>query len=73
MPWAKKQSEALGKMSFEELCRDTSVKKQLLSQLLAHGKANDLKGFENVRSIHLESSPFSVENDLLTPTFKLKR
>jgi hypothetical protein len=37
--------------------------------------ANDpqLKGFEMVKDIRLESTLFSVENDLLTPTFKLKR
>merc|ERR1712048_1265628 len=32
-----------------------------------------MKGFEIVRAIHLDSVEFSVENDLLTPTFKLKR
>ncbi len=32
-----------------------------------------LKGFEFARDIYLESAPFSVDNDILTPTFKLKR
>lgn len=34
-----------------------------------------LQGFEQVRAIYLESpsNQFSVENELLTPTFKLKR
>jgi Lon protease-like protein len=32
-----------------------------------------LKGFEMVKDIRLEATLFSVENDLLTPTFKLKR
>lgn len=32
-----------------------------------------LKGFECVRDIRLEATPFAVDNDLLTPTFKLKR
>lgn len=49
------------------------VKKDLLKILNAHGKQSDLKGFEQIRAIHLDSTEFSVENDLLTPTFKLKR
>lgn len=49
------------------------VKKALLKQLNAYGKENDLKGFEQIRALHLTSEEFSVENDLLTPTFKLKR
>jgi long-chain acyl-CoA synthetase len=34
-----------------------------------------LQGFEQVRAIYIESpdNMFSVENELLTPTFKLKR
>lgn len=62
--WAAAQSGLSGK-SFEELCRSEEVKKFILAQIAQHGKAHDLKGFENVKSIHLESEPFSVENDML--------
>jgi long-chain acyl-CoA synthetase len=59
--------------SMDELCKDPAFKKVVVKSLEEHGKANDLKGFECLRSVHLDMTPFSVENGLLTPTFKLKR
>lgn len=32
-----------------------------------------LRGFEMVKHVHLESDLFSVDNGMLTPTMKLKR
>ncbi|KAI9224371.1 hypothetical protein BC828DRAFT_373620 [Blastocladiella britannica] len=37
------------------------------------GREAGLKGFENVRAAHWDSEMWSVDNNLLTPTFKLKR
>ena len=37
------------------------------------GKDNGLHSFELAKKIFLDYVPFSVENDLMTPTFKLKR
>lgn len=66
--WASKNHS-----SVENPYEDEEVKKDLLKTLNAFGKQNDLKGFEQIRAIHVTSEEFSVENDLLTPTFKLKR
>lgn len=56
-----------------EALENEDVKKDLLKALNAYGKQNDLKGFEQIRAIYLTDDEFTVDNDLLTPTFKLKR
>jgi long-chain acyl-CoA synthetase len=37
------------------------------------GKENKLSSLEKPKDIYLSSDAFSIENDQLTPTFKLKR
>ncbi|KAL6779688.1 LCS2 [Auxenochlorella protothecoides x Auxenochlorella symbiontica] len=54
-------------------CADPELKAAILKELAAAAKEGGLKGFEQVRGVILESEPFSVENELMTPTFKLKR
>ncbi|KAI9005727.1 hypothetical protein DFJ74DRAFT_691906 [Hyaloraphidium curvatum] len=53
--------------------KDPAVRKAVVGELESFGKQNGLKGFECLKNLYLESEPFSVENNLLTPTFKLKR
>ena len=48
-------------------------KEALLKEVNAFGKAEKLKGFEMIRACVIETEPFSVENELLTPTQKAKR
>jgi long-chain acyl-CoA synthetase len=57
---------------FEDACRDPAVNKAILDQLVvvARGK---LLGFQIVQAIYLEPVEWTVDNDLMTPTFKLKR
>jgi len=45
----------------------------VLASLTATGKAAKLKGFELARAVHLDAHQFCVEDDTMTPTFKLKR
>ena len=56
-----------------KLCGMKEFKQAVLEDLGRYGKEDKLRGFEFVRAIHLEPEFFSVDNGLLTPTFKLKR
>jgi len=58
---------------YNALCNDEGFKTELKAVLDAKAKEQKLKGFEAVKRIHVESEQFSVENDLITPTFKLRR
>jgi long-chain acyl-CoA synthetase len=56
-----------------QLCKDPRCAAWALAELAAVGKADKLKGFEMVKAVHVEPEAFSVEADLMTPSFKLKR
>ena len=36
-------------------------------------KEYGLNSLEKVKAIHIAEEPFTVENDIITPTFKIKR
>lgn len=61
------------KLSFAELCKEPQVAALVLAAITKVGKQSGLNGFEQAKALYLESEPFAVENDLLTPTFKVKR
>jgi len=69
--WGKTNKPNL--KDFKALCNDQSVQKMLFTQLTKTAREYDLKGFEIAKEIYFETELFSVENGLLTPTFKLKR
>ncbi|EFP92558.2 uncharacterized protein PGTG_18556 [Puccinia graminis f. sp. tritici CRL 75-36-700-3] len=57
----------------EEACSSFEVRQAVLKEMEKTAASAKLLGFERIKNIHLTMEPFSVENELLTPTFKLKR
>jgi len=67
------------KVSAEDLaalhaaCKDERVNAHILAILTKVAKQNSLKGFETIKRLHLSLTPFSVDNNTLTPTMKIRR
>jgi long-chain acyl-CoA synthetase len=54
-------------------CQEPKVKAQVLKDLDRAGRRSKFAGYERVKNIILFVEPFSIDNELLTPTLKLKR
>ncbi|PHH90078.1 hypothetical protein CDD83_4586 [Cordyceps sp. RAO-2017] len=50
-----------------------AVRKAFLKVLDDIGRKHKFNSYEKVRSVHLDVDPFTIDNELLTPTLKLKR
>lgn len=54
-------------------CNDADLATEVQKRLETAGREDGLKGFEIIKGVVLFQDGFSVENDLMTPSFKLKR
>ena len=70
--WKASQA-AFASLGMSDLCSNDEFKKVVAEDLAKQAKAAKLHGFEKAKAIHLEPELWSVENEMLTPTFKLKR
>jgi len=59
--------------SFEELCGHLQILKTVMEDLQRIAKESKLQGFEMIRALLIRPKEFTVDEDLLTPTMKLKR
>jgi len=57
----------------EDLLNSAEAKQEMLQQLRTTGSEAKLKGYEMIKGVILDVEEFTVENELLTPTFKPKR
>ena len=49
-------------------CREPNIRREVAKDLDKVGRRNKFAGYERVRACHLFLDPFTVENDLFTPT-----
>ncbi|KAL8446644.1 hypothetical protein Emag_004704 [Eimeria magna] len=72
--WLKEtRGNANASQPLAQLIRDPQLQQAIFDDMQQVGKREGLKGFEMARKVHLHPDPFTVENGLITPTFKLKR
>lgn len=74
LDWAAKNSNIEGSLSkdVKKLCMHPELKKALLAEISAKSRDAKLNGFEIVKNVFLDHEMWTTDN-LLTPTFKLKR
>ena len=73
-------SKVLGKpiaatdlQAIDAACKNAKVRAAVVKELDRVGRKNSFAGFERVRNAYLYLEPFTIDNELLTPTLKLKR
>lgn len=56
------------KTLLQAACRDSKVRQAVMKELDNVGRKNSFAGYERVRNCYLYLEPFTIENELLTPT-----
>ncbi|KAJ5076667.1 long-chain-fatty-acid--coa ligase 5 [Anaeramoeba ignava] len=69
----EKQENENSEEFFQRICQEEKIKELILKDMEKIGRGANRFGFEILRNIIIETEPFSVENDLLTTTMKLRR
>ena len=61
------------KDNYKDYFDDKDLIHDILNELETFSRSNDIKGFEIVKNVHLFKGSFTVDNNLLTTTMKIKR
>ncbi|KAK8797427.1 hypothetical protein WA158_004635 [Blastocystis sp. Blastoise] len=59
--------------TFEELCKSDVIKDLIFKEMKLVADKSSLMSFEKVKNIALSNETWSIENNMLTPTMKIKR
>ena len=69
----KKGIRDVNKENYQNYYDDEDLIKDILTVFDKFGRENDLKGFELPKKVYLSKEIFSIENQILTPTMKIRR
>ena len=69
----KNKNQNVSKENYKDYFEDKDLKTEIVKELDKSGRKAGLKGFELPKKIHLCKSPFTVENQIVTPTMKIRR
>ena len=53
--------------------KNPEYNKLILNEIATKAKEFGLSGLEKIRKVSISNEPFKIENDLMTPTYKMKR
>jgi len=70
LPWAKENGLPADMVA---LCKNKKVQDMILKDINDVGRQAKLRGFELIQRVLLTPEEFSIEKNLVTPTFKLRR
>lgn len=71
--WANKHGMSGADASSAKVVKNLDFQKKVLADMARVARQAKLRGFELVKKVHFHPDPFSLEQGLITPTFKLKR
>ena len=69
----KNKNENVTKENYKSYFDSQDLKADIVKELDKYGRSNGLKGFELPKKIHLTKERFSIENQIITPTMKIRR
>ena len=61
------------KENYKNYFEDPDLIKDILKSIDDYSRQNDIKGFEIIKKVYLSKEPFSIDNNLLTTTLKIRR
>ena len=71
--WAQERGLTGPDATLSKVATNSEFQKMVLADMARVAKEAQLRGFELVKALHFHPDPFSLEQGLITPTFKLKR
>ena len=69
----KKGIENVSKENYKDYFEDEDLIKDILNEINDFSRQNDIKGFEIIKKVYLSKEAFTIDNNLLTTTLKIRR